>query len=192
MKKITSLALALLASLSLIASVSADETKKNLLANGGFEQDGIRYPNDDVANVRRAAKFGRNDGIGLRLICNEKTHKILTYLKVSSPLEADKTYRAGCWVRVAGAALPIVCVESYSKGKPAKYQGGYYTIRRTNRIENGWVYYTGTFTIKEKDPAFCEYRVFLGAQCPSTNKGGGEIFFDDVEIFEESGNTVAK
>ena len=91
MKKIPSLALALLASLSLTASVSADETKKNLLANGGFEQDGIRYPNDDVANVRRAAKFGRNDGIGLRLICNEKTHKILTYLKVSSPLEADKT-----------------------------------------------------------------------------------------------------
>ena len=88
--------------------------------------------------------------------------------------------------------MPMFWVESYSKGKPTKYQGGYYTIRRTNRIENGWVYYTGTFTIKEKDPAFCEYRVFLGAQCPSTNKGGGEIFFDDVEIFEESGNTVAK
>ena len=186
MKKITASALALLAGLSLTATVSAAEPAKNLMTNGGFEQDGTRYPNDDLANVVRSAKFGRNGGGGLRLICNEQTQKILTYLKAGSPLEAGKTYRIGCWVRIAGAALPIVCVECYTTGKPAKYQGGYYTVKRTNRIENGFVYYTGVFTVKEKEPASCEYRVFLGAQCHGDKKGG-EIFFDDVELVEETG-----
>lgn len=191
MKKITLTILALLEAFSLSAfdlsgykAASDEGNKQSLVANGSFEQESIRYPNDDGAYVKSMTKFGRNGGGGLRIICNENARKNITHLTIVPSPEPGKVYRLGCWVRKTGTPLPIICVESYTRIKPSKYKSGNYSFGPTTRREGNWIYYAGTFTVKEKDPSPYEYRVVLGAQCPGVNKGG-EIFFDDLEIFED-------